>query len=147
MVALRRALEAGERAAVQAVQGMGGAGLEAVRSAVLGELRERGGWLLVFDNAQDPAGITGWLPGGGGHVLITSRERKWAEIAAPVEVDVLDRPESAALLQGSAARTRTCSPGSSATCRWPWRRLPGSWPRPACLPPSTQGCCGHRRGS
>ena len=152
LVALRQALVAGERAAVQAVQGMGGVGktqlaaeyayrfagaydlawwinseqpaligdqfaalgrelgcvepgasIEAVRSAVLGELRERGGWLLVFDNAQDPADITGWLPGGGGHVLITSRERRWAEIAAPVEVDVLARPESVTLLQSRVA--------------------------------------------
>ena len=70
---------------------------------MLGELRERRGWLLIFDNAQDPADITGWLPGGGGHVLITSRERKWAEIAAPVEVDVLARPESVTLLQSRVA--------------------------------------------
>ena len=143
LVALRQALVSGERAAVQAVQGMSGVGktqlaaeyayrfagaydlawwidseqlaligdqfaalgrqlrcvepgddIEAVRSAVLGELRERGQWLLVFDNAQDPADITVWLPGGGGHVLITSRERRWAEIAVPIEVDVLARPES-----------------------------------------------------
>ena len=40
-----------------------------------------------------------WLPGGAGHVLITSRERAWAEIGAPVEVDVLARAESVALLQ------------------------------------------------
>ena len=70
--------------------------MEAVRAAVLGELRERGRWLLVFDNAENPADITGWLPGGGGHVLITSREREWAEVAAPVEVDVLARAESVA---------------------------------------------------
>jgi TIR domain/Tetratricopeptide repeat/NB-ARC domain len=75
-----------------------GASTEAVRLAVLGELRARGRWLLVFDNAQDPADITPWLPGGGGHVLITSRELGWTEIAAPVEVDVLARSESAAIL-------------------------------------------------
>ena len=80
-----------------------GAGMEVVRSAVLAELRERGRWLLVFDNAQNPAGITPWLPGGGGHVLITSRERRWAEVAAPVEVDVLARAESVAILQGRVA--------------------------------------------
>ena len=80
-----------------------GAGVEAVRAAVLGELRERGRWLLVFDNAENPADITGWLPGGGGHVLITSRERTWAEVAAPVEVDVLARDESVALLQDRIA--------------------------------------------
>jgi hypothetical protein len=76
-----------------------GAGHEAVRAAVLAGLRERGRWLLVFDNAQDPADVTPWLPGGSGHVLITSRERGWEEVAAPVEVDVLARAESVALLQ------------------------------------------------
>jgi transcriptional regulator with XRE-family HTH domain len=76
-----------------------GAGTEAVRAAVLAELRERGRWLLVFDNAQTPADVAPWLPGGGGHVLITSRERGWDEVAAPVEVDVLDRSDSVAILQ------------------------------------------------
>ena len=76
-----------------------GAGTEAVRAAVLAELRHRGRWLLVFDNAEDPADVAPWLPGGGGHVLITSRQRGWDEIAAPVEVDVLARAESVAILQ------------------------------------------------
>ena len=80
-----------------------GAGVEVVRPAVMGELRERGRWLLVFDNAEDPADIAGWLPGGGGHVLITSRERAWAEVAVPVEVDVLARAESAAILRDRVA--------------------------------------------
>jgi len=31
-----------------------GAGIDAVRAAVLAELRHRGQWLLVFDNAEDP---------------------------------------------------------------------------------------------
>ena len=69
-----------------------GAGAELVRASVLGELRERGRWLLIFDNAENPAEISGWLPGGGGHVLITSRERGWADVAAAVEVDVLAGP-------------------------------------------------------
>ena len=70
---------------------------------MLAELRERGRWLLVFDNAENPADVTPWLPGGGGHVLITSRERGWAEVAAPVEVDVLARAESVAILQDRVA--------------------------------------------
>jgi len=75
-----------------------GAGTEAVRVAVLAELRHRGRWLLVFDNAEAPADVAPWLPGGG-HVLITSRQRGWDEVAAPVEVDVLARAESVAILQ------------------------------------------------
>jgi hypothetical protein len=80
-----------------------GAGIEAVRFAVLAELRQRGRWLLVFDNAEDPFDITGWLPGGGGHVLITSRARGWTEVAAAIEVDVLARAESMAILQDRVA--------------------------------------------
>ena len=53
----------------------------------------------MFDNAEDPADVPGWLPGGAGHVLITSRARGWAEVAVPVEVDVLARAESVAILQ------------------------------------------------
>ena len=76
-----------------------GAGTGAVRAAVLAELRHRGRWLLVFDNAEDPADVAPWLPGGGGHVLITSRQRGWDEVAAPVQVDVLARAESVAILR------------------------------------------------
>ena len=80
-----------------------GASMEAVRAAVLGELRQRDRWLLVFDNADSPADIAGWLPGGSGHVLITSRERGWSGIATPIEVDVLARVESIAILQNWVA--------------------------------------------
>ena len=80
-----------------------GAGAEVARAAVLAELRARGWWLLVFDNATSPAEVAPWLPGGRGHVLITSREPGWTELAAPVEVDVLARAESVALLQARVA--------------------------------------------
>ena len=152
LVAVRERLAAGDRAVVQALQGMGGvgktqlaieyahrfasaydlvwwveaeqaeligdqfaalgaelgctnpgAGPEVVRRAVLGALREQGRWLLVFDNAEQPEDVLGWLPGGGGHVLITSREQRWAEVAVPVEVDVLARAESVAMLRGRVA--------------------------------------------
>jgi hypothetical protein len=62
-------------------------------------LRERERWLLVFDNAEDPEDVARWLPGGAGHVLITSRAHGWDELAFPVEVDVMDRGESVALLR------------------------------------------------
>jgi hypothetical protein len=152
LAAVRDRLEAGDRAVVQALQGMGGvgktqlaieyahrfagaydvawwidaeqpsllgdqfaalgaalgcvqagAGVEAVRAAVLADLHQRGRWLLVFDNAENPADVRLWLPGGGGHVLITSRERAWTEIGAPVEVDVLARAESVAILRDRVA--------------------------------------------
>jgi TIR domain/Tetratricopeptide repeat/NB-ARC domain len=76
-----------------------GASAQTVRSEVLRDLRERDRWLLVFDNAESAEDVMAWLPGGGGHVLITSREHGWTEVAAPVEVDVLARAESVALLR------------------------------------------------
>ena len=149
LVEVREQLAAGNRAVVQALQGMGGvgktqlaieyahrfasaydvvwwvaaeqAGLIADQFADLGaELgcTEPGArqprwcagrcwphcgraarWLLVFDNAEHPEDVTGWLPGGRGHVLITSREHRWADVAVTVEVDVLARAESTAILQ------------------------------------------------
>jgi hypothetical protein len=75
-----------------------GAGVEAAQAAVLAELRQRDRWLLVFDNATGPDDIADALPSGDGHVLITSRAQDWAEVAIPVEVDVLARAESVAIL-------------------------------------------------
>ena len=85
------------------------ADLGAAGRAALGELRRRDRWLLVFDNAEAPQDLAAWLPGGAGHVLITSRARGWAEVAVPVEVDVLARGESVAILRdrgGAGGRGR-----------------------------------------
>ncbi|MGH3834830.1 MAG: NB-ARC domain-containing protein [Pseudonocardiaceae bacterium] len=69
---------------------------------LLGTLRERNRWLLIFDNAEDPASLAGYLPGGGGQVVITSRNPGWHELATPVGVDVFDRDESITLLRRRA---------------------------------------------
>ena len=59
-----------------------------------------GDWLLVFDNAESPEQVVPFLPGGGtGHVLITSRDARWASRARPLEVDVFKREESVRLLK------------------------------------------------
>jgi hypothetical protein len=78
-------------------------GTKQVRVAVLRELRKRDGWLLVFDNAEDPEDLREWLPSGNGHVLITSRTPGWGDIATPVEIDVLARVESVAMLRERVA--------------------------------------------
>ncbi|MEU4494653.1 FxSxx-COOH system tetratricopeptide repeat protein [Streptomyces sp. NPDC023998] len=67
--------------------------------ALAEELRTRGRWLLVFDNAEDPAALAPHLPGGSGHVLITSRNPAWQDVAIAVEVDGFARTESTALLR------------------------------------------------
>jgi tetratricopeptide (TPR) repeat protein len=66
---------------------------------LLGVLRERDRWLLIFDNAGEPAVLASYLPGGGGQVVITSRNPGWHELAIPVGVDVFDRGESITLLR------------------------------------------------
>ncbi|MDQ3765642.1 MAG: FxSxx-COOH system tetratricopeptide repeat protein [Actinomycetota bacterium] len=69
---------------------------------LLGALRERDRWLLILDNAEEPVALTRYLPGSGGHVIITSRNPGWQELATPVGVDVFDRGESIALLRRRA---------------------------------------------
>ncbi|MGY1763749.1 FxSxx-COOH system tetratricopeptide repeat protein [Geodermatophilus sp. SYSU D00779] len=66
---------------------------------LLAELHGRDRWLLVFDNAERPADLAGYRPGGGGHVLITSRFPGWGALGGRLEVDVLTRAETIALLR------------------------------------------------
>lgn len=60
-------------------------------------------WLLIFDNAEDPSALAPCLPGGRGHVLITSRNPDWHELARPVVVDVFERAESVSVLRARVA--------------------------------------------
>ncbi|HEX2246990.1 MAG TPA: FxSxx-COOH system tetratricopeptide repeat protein, partial [Arthrobacter sp.] len=68
-------------------------------SRLLGTLRRWRRWLLIYDNAEDPRALSQYLPGGEGHVLITSRYPDWHELASPVLVDVFLRKESIRLLR------------------------------------------------
>src|SRR5262249_11960637 len=56
-------------------------------------------WLIVFDNADHPDDLRPYLPFPLGHVLVTSRNRAWPELARTVEVDVFTRAESIVLLR------------------------------------------------
>ncbi len=56
-------------------------------AAVRAALRQRLGWLLIFDNANSPHEIRPYLPGTGGHVLITSRHAAWGGTAQAVKVE------------------------------------------------------------
>ena len=134
-----------------------GSGSEAGRAAVLAELRQRSRWLLIFDNATAAADVMPWLPGSGGHVLITSRERGWAEVGTPVEVDVLLRSESIEMLRyrvpGLTAGGRRSSTPSS-VIRWPFSRSASSvrlhgqyWHAGKSLPRTAGGTCGAAAGT
>ncbi len=103
----------------------------AARGVVLAELRQRDRWLLVFDNATGPEDLLSALPSGDGHVLITSRAQDWAEVAVPVEVDVLARAESVAILRKRVSGWRGgrepggAGAGGPAAGAGPGRRLHG----------------------
>ncbi len=56
-------------------------------------------WLLVYDNANDPADLEQFLPSTGGHVIVTTRIREWAKVGREIEVDVFEREESIELLR------------------------------------------------
>ncbi|HEX8870986.1 MAG TPA: FxSxx-COOH system tetratricopeptide repeat protein, partial [Lentzea sp.] len=56
-------------------------------------------WILVFDNADRPETVRQFFPAAGsGHVVVTSRNSEWGNIARPVEVDLFTRAESKQLL-------------------------------------------------
>jgi hypothetical protein len=76
----------------------------AAASAARSWLQARDGWLLVLNNATEPAHIREWIPGGTGHVLITSRHPTWIGIATPIWIDTFDRAESVALLRDQTAK-------------------------------------------
>ncbi|MEU4834118.1 FxSxx-COOH system tetratricopeptide repeat protein, partial [Streptosporangium sp. NPDC023615] len=58
-------------------------------------------WLLVFDNADDPAHVQPYLGRlHTGHVLITSRRStEWSDVGAVVRLGVLEQAEAVALLR------------------------------------------------
>jgi TIR domain-containing protein/tetratricopeptide repeat protein len=66
---------------------------------LLAELARRSRWLLVFDNAERPQDVAAYRPGRAGHLLITSRYPGWGALGGRLEVDVLARAETIALLR------------------------------------------------
>lgn len=55
-------------------------------------------WLLIFDDAQDPAVVRQYMPSGPGQVLISSRNSSWRSSATALELDVFAPDESRAFL-------------------------------------------------
>ena len=62
-------------------------------------------WLLVFDNAMEPAAVKQYLPFPSGHILITSRNREWESFAKIISVGIFSRQESIDLIQLHAPGT------------------------------------------
>lgn len=66
-------------------------------------------WLLIYDNAADPDELVPLMPvapgehplttsAPAGHVLVTSRDRRWSELTSTAEVGFFERHESIGLL-------------------------------------------------
>ncbi len=76
---------------------------EDARAALWAELDRTPGWILVFDNADDPAQLEPFLPAARhGDIVITSRNPAWRRLARPQPVAEMARADAVAYL---AART------------------------------------------
>ncbi len=51
-------------------------------------------WILVFDNADSRSNWPVTSQGGGGHILVTSRNQGWAQQGLAEQIDVFLREES-----------------------------------------------------
>ncbi|MEE6263340.1 FxSxx-COOH system tetratricopeptide repeat protein [Plantactinospora sonchi] len=56
-------------------------------------------WLLVFDNVDQYEHVRAFLPQGRGHVLVTTRNPDWGDLARSVDVEAFERAESVAHLR------------------------------------------------
>jgi tetratricopeptide (TPR) repeat protein len=67
-------------------------------------LRSTGGWLLIFDNAEDVSRIRAFLPEGPGHALITTRHSGFEAVGEVLSLNVVSRSEAVALLRRRTTR-------------------------------------------
>ena len=87
----------------------------AVRT-VIEWLDRSSGWLLVFDNVEDPSHLDGLLPtAGSGHILITSRHASWGGRAKAVTLDVWTAEEASNYLLARTAQAPTPENRAAAT--------------------------------
>jgi tetratricopeptide (TPR) repeat protein len=86
-------------------------GTQPALGRLFGELHGRDRWLIIFDNAEDPAALTQFLPAGRGHVIITSRNPDWHGVANPLPVQEFTRAESVSVLRSRASRLSDADAG------------------------------------
>ncbi|MCK9903211.1 FxSxx-COOH system tetratricopeptide repeat protein [Frankia sp. Cpl3] len=76
--------------------------------AVLAEGSRFPRWLVVLDNAEEPADLHGLLSAAarttGGNLLITARDPAWSSLAVPLELCELPERDAVALLSARAPR-------------------------------------------
>jgi MinD-like ATPase involved in chromosome partitioning or flagellar assembly len=94
------------------------AGIEDTVQVVLHSLQRgtpHSRWLIIFDNADDIDVVARFLPGGPGHVLVTSRNVGWQTHARhSMMIDVFERRDSVAHLRGRVPTIRLAEADSVA---------------------------------
>ncbi|MEU4742406.1 tetratricopeptide repeat protein [Actinosynnema sp. NPDC023658] len=71
---------------------------ETAAQAAIAALERRSGWLLIFDDVNDPVAIAGLMPNGPGQVIITSRNPAWDSIATTNPIPAMDNNDAIRLL-------------------------------------------------
>ncbi len=88
---------------------------DVVVSAVRGWLEQNERWLLVLDNARGSAEVRDYIPqGGGGRVIITSRNPNWGAVASVLTVQVLELDEAIDFLLKRTGQTNKQAAGDLA---------------------------------
>ncbi|HEU5427468.1 MAG TPA: FxSxx-COOH system tetratricopeptide repeat protein [Actinocrinis sp.] len=94
LVDLAHQLTSGLGASVGVQSGIAGTDIARRVVKALGRGEPTGRWLLIYDNAEEPATLEGLLPSGAGHVILTSRSTEWGDRSDRFEIDVFKRAES-----------------------------------------------------
>lgn len=72
-------------------------------------------WLLILDNVPKRADVKDYLPQGTtGHVIITSRDRDWRNVASPLQVREMPRAEAIEFLLKRTSQTDADTAGQLA---------------------------------
>jgi len=79
-------------------------------------LETHAGWLLIFDNADDLAMVSDYLPEGNqGHILLTTRAQAMGGLARKIELDTMQPEEGAEFLLRRAGLIAQDAPLESAS--------------------------------
>ena len=77
-------------------------------------LTKHPGWLLVYDNVNSYDEIKEFLPRVGGSIILTSRQQKWPNTFAKLDVDVMTQNDAMQLLDSILQRKITVEEQNSA---------------------------------
>lgn len=114
---------------------------QVIAAAVCSWLGHHPDWLLILDNVRNAVDCRDQLPmGGTGHVLITSRDPNWGNVAKALQLRVLPRMEAVEFLQkrcGMNLRRPANCAKPWVTCRLLWSMRLRTPKPPAARSPNT----------